>query len=237
MIDFHTHILPGIDDGSTSAEESVEMIKRLKNQGVDKIVLTPHFYAYKSDVEMFLEVRDEAVRTLCKNKEIRELGVSLYVGSEVLYFDELWRIENIEKMCIKGTEYILIEMPFAEWSDSVLQGIERIVNRRLVPIIAHFDRYITYPKSMQKIRNLVEMGALLQINSDSLKRFSSRYRVMKYIKKNMVSVIGTDCHNMELRAPSMDIAVKELGRVQKGKYLNNMNALGEMIIHNAEKIL
>lgn len=237
MIDFHTHILPGIDDGSPSADESLEMLKMLNKQGVNKAVLTPHFYAYKTDVEMFLEMRNEALRTLKAKKAVSNIGVSMYLGSEVLYFDELWRIDNLEKLCITGTEYILIEMPFDSWSESVLQGIERIINRRLIPIIAHFDRYIRYQKNWANLKELVEMGAVLQMNADSLKHFSSRHRVTKLLKKNIVSLIGSDCHNIEFRPPNLDIAEKELRKLSAGKYIASMEKLGRMILHNAEIIL
>ena len=128
-------------------------------------------------------------------------------------------------------------MPFDSWSDSVLQGIERIINRRLNPIIAHFDRYLPYQKNQANLKQIIEMGAVLQMNADSLKHFSSRHRVVKLLKKNIVSLVGSDCHNMEFRPPNLNIAEKGLRKLMDGKYLASVENLGDMILRNAEIIL
>jgi hypothetical protein len=95
MIDFHTHILPGIDDGSSNSESSIMLLKKLKKQGVSKVLLTPHFYAYSSNAENFCETRKLSAQNLLKALENDPVDIELYLGCEVLYFDEIWRIEKI----------------------------------------------------------------------------------------------------------------------------------------------
>ena len=211
MVDFHTHILPGLDDGSASVRESVTLIKMLKEQGVDKILLTPHFYAYASSAEDFTARRESSVKRLLDELCRVAVDVELYLGCEVLYFNELWRIDGLEQFCISGTNYILIEMPFSKWTETMLQCIEKIAVQGFVPVIAHFERYIQYG-NMDKIRTLTESGARLQMNCEYINNFFSRRKAINLIKKNVVWAIGTDCHNTTKRAPEYDKAVRNLAK-------------------------
>ncbi len=210
MLDFHTHILPSVDDGSSSAEESLKMLKALKEQGVDKVVLTPHFYAYASDIKSFLYDREKALDTLKERIRGENLGIGLYLGCEVLYFDEIWRIDDIKKLCIDGTQYMLVEMPFAAWTDSCVNGVVNLMSRGITPVIAHFDRYIKYQHGMHVFYDLINEGALLQMNCGYINRFLTRGKAISFLKKGIVSFIGTDCHNMADRQPNYAAAIKHI---------------------------
>ena len=212
MIDFHTHILPEIDDGSSSVKESVVLLKRLKEQGVSDVFLTPHFYAYSSSAENYEEVRDKSLRLLVEELNKDNVDINLYLGSEVYFFEELWRIENIKLLCIKGTDYILLEMPFASWTDSMVRSIEKLIGRGVTPILAHFERYIGYKGNLDKIYELINMGVLLQMNCNYINKFITRRKAVKFIKRGMVSLLGTDCHNLIDRSPDFSDA---LARVKK----------------------
>ena len=210
LIDFHTHILPDIDDGSTCAQMSVMMLKRLKEQGVDKVLLTPHFYAYCSSVKDFCSDRSRSLKALCEELDKEPLDIKLYLGAEVLYFEELWRVEDLKNFCIKGTDYIMIEMPLSPWTDTMIATIERMVGMGLTPIIAHFERYLKYSGNKSKIYTLLEMGALLQMNCNSLCQPWKRRKALKFIRKGMVFLLGTDCHNIFERAPNYEEAISYL---------------------------
>lgn len=235
MIDFHTHILPGIDDGSAFTGESVALIKMLKEQGVDKILLTPHFYAYASSVESFLERRESSAKKLLAELEKDSADVELYLGCEVLYFNELWRIEDLEQLCISGTRYILVEMPFSKWTDTMIDCIEKIVAQGFTPVIAHFERYIPYG-NMEKIRLLTESGALLQMNCEYINNFFSRRKAVNLIKKNVVWAIGTDCHNTKKRAPEYARAVKYLSKKLSEGKVRKITCGPEMILHRENRV-
>lgn len=204
MIDFHTHILPDIDDGSCSVEESVRMIEVLVEQGVKKIILTPHFYAYRSSIERFTEKRKAALKELVKALKEQNIDVELYLGSEVLFFDELWRIENIEELCIVGTRYILLEMPFASWEHSAVEHIINLANRGIIPVLAHFERYLKYRGNMPKIREMMRSGILVQMNCDYLNKVLTKGKALKLIKKGSIFALGTDCHNLGDRKPDFE---------------------------------
>lgn len=236
MLDFHTHILPGVDDGSASAEESVRMLEMLEKQGVSKVLLTPHFYAYYCSVEEFLETRESAVRKLLEALEGNNIALDLYLGCEVLYFDELWRIENLKSLCIKGTDCILVEMPFSVWQDSVVEGIERLISKGLTPVIAHFDRYIRYKGNLEKIYKLIDAGALLQLNCNALDGFFARRKINGFLNKGLVFAIGTDCHNLTSRKPdyikAADYIRKKLGERRYARFTSSQ----KNILKNAKVI-
>ncbi len=236
MIDFHTHILPEIDDGSSGVTESLEILKMLQNQGVKKVVLTPHFYAYSSSAETFLKRRQESLDHLVGKLREEQIDIDLYLGCEVLYFEELWRLENLESYCIEGTKYILVEMPFDSWADSMIDGIEKIIAKGYFPIIAHFERYIGYKGNQKKVENLLSMGALLQMNCDFLNRFTTRRKALKFIKKGYVSVLGTDCHNTGERAPKYNTADAYLKKKLSEHRYERFHKKQRRILSGAEKV-
>ena len=235
MIDFHTHIMPEIDDGSSSEYESVQLLKTLREQGVDKVLLTPHFYAYSSSAETFDELRESSLKALMEALSDTPLDVELYLGCEVYYFEELWRVEKLKDFCIKGTDYILIEMPFSAWTDSMVRGIEKIIGKGITPIIAHFERYISYG-NMSKIYELIEMGALLQMNCDYINRFATRRKAIKLIKKDIVAVLGSDCHNMDKRRPEYLSAVDHLRKKLSKERFNRFFSFQKRILSKAEPV-
>lgn len=236
MIDFHTHILPGIDDGSSSVEESVRMLEMLEQQGVKKALLTPHFYAYSSTAEDFSERRESALRKLVNALQEKPVNIDLYLGCEVLFFEELWRIDNLESFCIKGTNYIMVEMPFSPWTSSLLDSMGKLVSKGYIPVVAHFERYLRFRGNVEKLYELAEMGALLQMNCAYINKFFTRTKALRFIKKGYVFAIGTDCHNLSDRKPDYVTAAKlvknKLGEKQYTKFV-----LGQsLLLKNAEKV-
>ena len=236
MIDFHTHILPEIDDGSSSPTESLKLLKMLKEQGVEKVVLTPHFYAYSSTAESFLQLRRKALDKLTEMLRVEKLDIDIYLGCEVLYFEELWRLENLKSYCIEGTDYLLVEMPFSPWGDSTIEGIEKIIAKGYIPIIAHFERYIDYRGNKKKINKLLSMGALLQMNCEFLNHFISRRKAVKFIKKGYISALGTDCHNTSGRAPNYDTANAYLKKKLSSQKYEGFQKRQRRILSGAEKV-
>ena len=236
MIDFHTHILPDIDDGSSSVEESVRLVELLAEQGVNKIVLTPHFYAYRSSIERFSEKRSAALKTLTSALKEKQLNIDIYIGCEVLFFDELWRVDDVKEFCVKGTNYILIEMPFASWENSMVECVINLINRGFCPVLAHFERYIVYKGNMAKIREMTRAGALVQMNCDYINNFFTRGKALRFIKNGSVFAFGSDCHNLDNRKPDFgrieELLCKKIGKKNYEKIIKQQ----EMIIRGATKV-
>lgn len=236
MVDFHTHILPGIDDGSTNATESLKMLRMLEEQGIKKVVLTPHFYAYSSDVEQFNKNRESSLEKLLEELGKTPVNIELYLGCEVLYFDELWRIEGLSEFCIKGTDCIIVEMPFSEWTDSVVGGVEKLISKGLTPIIAHFERYLKYKGNEEKIYELVAMGAVLQVNCECFNKFFKRRKALGYLRKGYICAMGSDCHNLLDRAPNCKVAYDLIRKKLGKREYTELIARQSLLLKNAYKV-
>lgn len=203
MIDIHTHILPGVDDGSQSVEETVKMFEMLLGQGVDTVVATPHMYLDEDEIDSFLKRRDEAALKIqgCVEREERP---ALALGAEVQFIPELCAMDDVEKLCISGTRYILVEMPFSEWSGYTYKALTQLYTARgITPIIAHVERYLDFQKESDEkvLMNLKEANALIQINSSFLTFKASRRRALALVKKNLINFMGSDGHNISTRKP------------------------------------
>ena len=133
MIDFHSHVLPGIDDGSDCVEESLEMLHTAKNQGVSTMLATPHFYAQDVSVDHFLEKRKKAYDTLKRCMDDSDCP-DIRLGAEVCYFRGIGRAREIEKLCIEGTRVIMVELPFRQWDEEVLRDVEELMEKQNVSV-------------------------------------------------------------------------------------------------------
>ncbi len=206
ITDFHSHILPGIDDGSRSVEMSITMLQQMADRGIPRVVATPHFYANQDTPESFLARRAEAEALLRQEMIKHEDMPELVVGAEVYYFAGMSRAEALRELTVGGTEYILVEMPFCTWTDAMLRELEKIRRYQgLEPIIAHVDRYIS-PLHQRKLpATLNDMGLLVQANSSFFRERSSY--AMKLFKQGYIHLLGSDCHNLTDRAPNLHLAM------------------------------
>ena len=206
MIDFHSHILPKMDDGSQSTQESLEMLQALSEQGITRVVATPHFYANDESVSAFLERRKSSYDRLisCVTPDMPEI----INGAEVRYYGGISHLENLEALCVKCSRLILLEMPENRWTEYAIREISDISSERnLVPVLAHIERYIAYQNS-ETLYRLLESGVLMQINASFLNGFFSRRKALNMLKRNQIHFIGSDCHNMSDRPPEIQKAVK-----------------------------
>lgn len=210
MIDFHTHILPKMDDGSRGTEESLRMLREESSQGVSAVVLTPHYYAEKEKPERFLERRAASEQRL--SDVIGESGEKdrlpqLFVGAEVKMFAGVSSLELLTELVIRGTRYILLEMPFEPWPESVFRELNAIKARGLFPIIAHVERYLSLQKRTDNIERLMDSDVLIQCNAEFfLQGFKSR-KAFSFLKEDKVQLLGSDCHNLTSRPPNLGEAL------------------------------
>ena len=222
MIDFHTHILPMIDDGSQSIEQSLDMLKTLKKQGVETVVLTPHYYPDEQKLDEFLVIRDKQYKKLCEVAKGTEYP-KLRIGAEVMLDYELSNIKDIDRLCIEGTNFLLLEMPYTLWSSNHINCINQILAEyNIVPVIAHIDRYLKLhnPKLIDEI---LDMEVLIQCNADSIINLKTRWTMLRMLNHGRVHFIGSDCHNTTTRKPNMDKAMKVLKRFAPSKYHEFLN--------------
>lgn len=197
-IDFHIHILPEMDDGSASERQSYRMLRIAEKNKIQRFVATPHFYPNGLAPTEFAQQSVEALKRLEGYYLQRKIGPlpEIRLGAEVLLGYDTPKLEDLRKVAIEDTDYILIEMPYDDWSEWVYEAIEGIrVRHGLIPIIAHIERYVPMQKDIKSIYRLLSMeGILGQINVTSLLDRKSRGICYKLITHYMVHILGTDAH-------------------------------------------
>ena len=216
VTDFHSHILPGIDDGSKSLEESIAMLKREAEQGVTRVVATPHFYAHHDSPERFLARRDRAENRLREEMEKHSGLPELHVGAEIYFFSGISDSDILKRLTIDLKGCILLEMPVSPWSDSMFREIADIPAKQgLTPIIAHVDRYIGPFRTHGIPERLEKLPVYVQANANFFLRTGTRSMALRMLKENRIHLLGSDCHNMSDRRPNLgaaaDVIRKRLG--------------------------
>lgn len=225
-IDFHTHILPNVDDGSGSIEESLELLRICGKQGVGEVVLTPHFYPQYDTPQMFLEKRSQAMEALMERVE--EGMPALRLGAEVYYFPHMSHSDALRHMAIEGTDYIMVEMPASPWTDRMYQELEAIWDvQGLTPIIAHVDRYVGRFRDFGIPRRLAELPVLVQANASS---FLEGSKSMKMLKDRQIHLLGSDCHNLRSRKPNLGAARERIARKLGADALSWIDANGREVL-------
>lgn len=231
IIDFHSHILPGIDDGSESLEESIALLRMEAEQGINHVIATPHFYARYDTLEEFLYKRrksEEALRAAMR--EIKGLP-RLSVGAEVYFFRGMSEMEILPQLTIEGKHCILIEMPPAPWTDSMYRELEDIWHRRgITPVIAHIDRYIRPFRTYQIPQRLQQMPVLVQANASFFLKNRTRRMALRMLRKDQIQLLGSDCHNLDSRFPSLGPAVQLIEEHLGKPVLDRIRAYQEDIL-------
>ena len=236
VVDFHTHILPCMDDGSTDAATSLKMLRAEVMHGVGTVVLTPHFYPDKERPEDFLKRREASLVLLEKAMEEGEESFpKLLVGAEVRYFEGMSDCEYLSKLAISQTNLIMIEMPFVKWNKRMLSELSEINEKQgLIPIIAHIDRYIGVFHPCVCFDDLACLPVLIQMGTDFFVRRSTRKRAIKTFKRGIVHLFGTDAHNMGSRRPNMDKAVEILTRTLGDGAIEYINSIENDILNSKQ---
>lgn len=209
MIDFHAHILPGIDDGSKSVDESLVMLAMEAEQGVGCVVATPHFYPRHDDPREFLTVRDAALSVL--RSRLKSDMPGIIPGAEVYFYRGMSESEILRSFTVGDSPYILIEMPMPPWPEDFYRELENIHRKQgLIPIIAHIDRYIAPLRTRGIPERLAELPVLIQANADFFCKTSTAFLAMKLLKENKIHLLGSDCHNTTTRKPNLAAAVRRM---------------------------
>lgn len=209
--DFHSHILPCMDDGSRSVRESAAMLGSLADSGVERVVLTPHFYRKNENIESFLRRRQESFEKLSGDIGGAYLP-QMILGAEVYFYPSLSEDPDFGKLCIGNTDYILLELPFERFYDNFYAQFMSFINRcehRI--ILAHAERYLNFGNTVEDIERLCSCGRIIcQMNCDSIAEAGllKRRRLLGMIESGLISVLGTDAHNLDSRPPRYGDAEK-----------------------------
>lgn len=220
MTDLHTHILPGMDDGAKTVEDSLALLRMEMEQGVDTVVLTPHFYRDQERPEHFLARRAESFDRLqeavCTMQERERKSLpTLVLGAEVAWRPNLSDWEELPQFCIGETKNLLLELPFTLWNDQMLHQIYDMVGRTgITPVIAHLERYLKIQRP-ELIRDVLSLDVPIQISSDIFLHPLTRGTGLKMLKRGQAHFLASDCHNLTTRKPNlataMSVVEKKLG--------------------------
>ena len=197
MIDIHSHIISGIDDGSKNTEMTIKMLEMAEESGTTDIVATPHFMRGRFEVT-YKEVIDE-VENLKKLAKENSININIYSGQEVYYSRNILEYYNQGMIgTINNTRYMLIEFPMLEFNiEEAINTLYELQIRGIVPIIAHPERYKQFIKNPSQINLLIKEGMLFQVNAGSINGDFGRdvkKTAIKYLNNNIYSFIGSDAH-------------------------------------------
>jgi protein-tyrosine phosphatase len=234
MIDIHTHILPGVDDGAKTIEDSIQMIKQAIDAGVEVICATPHIL--NGVTPIFEEKINRTFQLLFSQVAERKLKIKLSLGSEIYIRQDMDSLSKFDFFSLNQTgKYILMEFPLGQLPSGVDRLIYGLQLEDITPIIAHPERSITEKNQLKSIENLIRLGALMQINAGSLLGYFGKHlRKMAelMLKQNLVHIMASDAHDPSSRSvASLPQAFKKVsGLVSKRK-------AEELFVYNPCKIL
>lgn len=231
-IDFHSHILAGIDDGARNLDTSLNMHQMARQQEVDFMLATPHFYASQDRIDTFLKRRDEAM-TLFQNavNATDEAEPLLIAGAEVAFFDGISKARDIEKLTIEGTNLMLLEMPFEVWNAGYIKEVEYLMRERnLKLLIAHLDRFLLIPGNKKWIKELLDLPVSVQINADAFDSWLHTKQLVKLFKEGKAHVLGSDCHGAHHRVPNLNEGRAVLEKKAGRELLERIDRQGEELL-------
>ena len=231
IIDFHSHILPGIDDGSADVAQSIDMLRMEAAQGVAHVVATPHFYARHNTPEAFLQNRDAAEAAL-RAEMAKHTGLpQIHIGAEVSFFRGMADSEMLERLVIRDTRYILVEMPMPPWDEAYYRELAAIWEKRnLTPIIAHIDRYIGPFRTRGIPERLEELPVLVQANGDFFLEGGTAAMALRMLRRGQIHLLGSDCHNTRSRKPNLGDAIQRIARKLGQEPLDRIRECGQSVL-------
>lgn len=231
IIDFHSHVLPGIDDGSSSVEESIAMLRMEAEQGIRHVVATPHFYPQRDTPARFLRRRAEAEARLREEMEKHPGLPSLSIGAEVYFFSGISNSDALRELTIDGTEYVLLEMPESPWSDRLYREMRDIRDKQgIIPVVAHVDRYIGPFRTYDIPERLEELPVLVQANAGFFLRRPTRKMALRMLRRGQIHLLGSDCHNRTGRIPNLGTAAELIEKHLGESYLDRIAACQSEIL-------
>ena len=200
--DFHAHILPLADHGSSSLETSVRQLQLAKLAGVSKIIATPHFYPHYHTVSAFVKKRTAAYKLL--SQSLTEDMPEIRLGAEVLLCENLHKIEGLSELCIQGTKTILLELPYYTIDEGHVSAVDSLIKSGYDIILAHADKY-----NKEDIEKFLSIGAKIQLNSVSLCGLFIPRHLLDWIDYGHVVALGSDIHGTKRRAYKSFFKVKK----------------------------
>lgn len=235
MIDIHSHILPSVDDGSEDMLMSLDMARMYLENGIKKVIATPHYIDGKIATSL-----DENMATLevFKGELYKEgLDLEVFLGNEVFVSMDIFKGILEEKLCsLNGTRYILIELPMFDVPLYVDNIIYELLLKGYIPIIAHPERNSKIIDNPNILYKYICKGALAQLNLPSLEgKYGGIVKTTAEIllQNNMIHFMGTDAHSNRRRSPNVSIGLEVLSSLISKEDFNKLTyGNAELLLEN-----
>ena len=205
FIDIHTHILPEVDDGSSSMEETIKMLQIAQEQQIETIIATPHYIPGGRNLpvnvlrERLEQVQAEAIKI--------NPAMKLFLGNEIYYADSVTEdLKSGKVLTLADSRYVLVEFSTKDTDQHIYRALSGLIRSGYIPILAHVERYRCFYKKEYLIHDLIEAGCYIQMNSTSLiggflDREAAYHRSL--MEQGLIHLIGSDCHDEKVRIPYM----------------------------------
>ena len=196
-VDLHSHLIPGIDDGSPDMDTSIQLLKEFIDLGFKKVITSPHIMSdgFKNTAEIILSGLDDV------REEIKSQGLEIEIEAAAEYYldQEVRNLLNEDKLMTFGDNYVLFELSFMSPPPFLDDFIFELQLKGLKPVLAHPERYPFWHQTFDKYRQLHDKGVILQLNMNSLTgHYSPMVKKIAYqlIDEKMIGFIGSDCHHI-----------------------------------------
>ena len=215
MIDVHSHLIPTVDDGATTIEDTAKMLKEAEKAGFTDIILTSHYMPEYYEVEA--QIVNTWTHELKSILDKENISINLYTGNEVYITEDIDKLITSNSICtLAGSRYLLMELPMSSNVKYLNNILFTLKSMQIVPVIAHPERYEYVQENPDMIRELIEQGCLIQCNYASTIGFygSKAKKTLKLLlKKDLVHLLGSDCHKPNTIYKDMEKITKKLKKM------------------------
>ncbi len=237
MVDMHSHILPGIDDGSRDSEETYKMLIEAYDAGFTKVISTSHYYlGYYEENEKTRKTHIDSI-----NKKLEEINYNLQVcvGSEIFITNDIVNLLKEHKASsINETKYVLFETAFGLEPQNLKDVIYSLMSNNYIPIIAHPERYSYVQKNPNMLLELIDLGVLFQSNFGSIigqYGKEAKKTVKLLLKNNFIHFLGTDAHRKNTIYTAIPQALESLKEIISEEELEELTTINpNLVLENKE---
>ena len=232
LYDIHCHLLPGVDDGAKSLEESKWLLRKEYEDGVRNIIVTPHF-RYKMFEPSLETVKRQFLRLQQAAEEVAG-DLTLYLGCELhSSMDMVSCLRKGERLTMAGSRYVLVEFSYGDEKAYIKERVQQLKLNGYNPIVAHEERYKATRGDLHFVDELKDLGAYIQVNADTISGkdgFGVKRFAKKLMKQDLLDFVGTDGHRKTERTPDMGKCYLQMVKTMGEDYTR------EILVKNPRKI-
>ena len=238
MIDFHSHIIPNVDDGSKSVEETFELLKEAKEAGFNGVISTSHYIEgyYETDVAE----RNVWIQAISENLYKKDIDLKLYLGNEIYITKNIINLlEKGKATSINNSNYVLFEFPMNAKPMDMYDIIYDMLEYKLIPVLAHPERYSFVQKNPELVYDLIQKGVLMQSNFGSIiGQYGEKAEIIvkKLLKNNMVHFLGSDVHKAQTVYLKIPEAIKKIKEIVGSDKLEEITCVNPKLVVENKKI-